>query len=111
MADRSAVRAGRLRHRVTLQSRSLTNDSFNQPIESWSDVGTYWAAVEPLTGREAERARQIKADASHRVVMRRVAAISPEQRLRFEGRTLDIVEVLDLDERGRTLHLTCSERR
>lgn len=104
------IRAGMLRHRVTLQERSTATDSFGQPIETWSDVGTYWAAVKPLRGREGEAIRQVKAEATHRVVLRAVAPVTTAMRLVFDGRVLDIIEALDVDERGRELNLVCIER-
>lgn len=103
------MRAGRLRHRVTVQSASSSTDSFGQPQPSWASVGTYWANVVPLMGKEAERARQIRADVTHTVQMRIPTAITPEMRLSYDSRTLNIVEVVNIDERNREYRLTCVE--
>lgn len=104
------IRAGMLRHRVTIQAQTSSEDSIGQPIKTWHDVGTYWAAVIPLRGREAEQARQIKAEATHKVVLRGIGRVTPEMRLLFKGRILDVIEALDREERGRELNLLCVER-
>ena len=103
------MRAGLLRHRVTVQSASASADAFGQLAPAWADVGTYWANVQPLSGREAERARQVRADATHVVDMRIPTAITVEHRLRFDGRTLNIVEVRNVDERDRQYRVTAAE--
>lgn len=103
------MRAGRLRHRVTVQSASTSTDSFGQTQPTWGSVGTYWANVRPLMGKEAERARQVRADATHVVEMRIPVSITPEMRLSYDSRTLNIVEVVNIDERDREYRLTCVE--
>lgn len=37
---------GRLDRRITIQTVTLTQDSFGQAIESWADYKTVWAMVE-----------------------------------------------------------------
>lgn len=101
---------GRLRHRVTVQSRSLVDDSFGQPQPTWTAVGTYWAEVKPLRGREAEQARQVRAETTHKVTLRVPTTITPEHRLLFEStRVLNILEVIDVGERDHMLELLCVE--
>ena len=100
---------GDLRHRVTYQEPVETLDAYRQPVVTWQAVGTYWAEVRPLAGRELEVARQLRADVTHAVAMRRVGAIGPKGRLLFRGRTLNIVSVLDVGERRRELKLVCAE--
>lgn len=49
----SNVAAGKLRHRVTLQSRFETQDPVTgEPIIDWQTQGIVWASVEPLSARE-----------------------------------------------------------
>lgn len=104
------MRAGPLRHRVTVQSSSSAADGFGQPQPTWGSVGEYWANVEPLVGREAERARQVRADATHRVTMRIPVTITTAHRLVFEStRTLNVAQVLNVGERDREQRLVCVE--
>lgn len=103
------MRAGPMRHRITLQQRSLTADSFGQPLETWSDVTTAWAEIRPLRSKEAELAKQVYPTATHKVFMRYVAAVGSDWRVVFKGRVFNINEVLNVNAIGRELRLICSE--
>ena len=54
------MRAGMLRHRVTIQRYELVVDDYGAPLhrESWKDVATVWASVEAMSGRDFFAARQ-----------------------------------------------------
>lgn len=103
------MRAGRLRHRVELQEPLQEQDAAGQPISTWRTVGRRWASVEPLTGQELLRAQQFGAETTIRVRMRFMERLTPKWRLRHEGRTLEIVSLIDRGERGRELELLCKE--
>lgn len=107
-------RIGRLRHRVELQQQIVGLDSLgrqNRTGAEWQRVALLWAAVIEVSGREAERARQIVADASHAVAIRYRAGVNTEQRLLFRSRVLEIRAVLDEDGTQRELLLLCGEQR
>lgn len=62
--------AGALRHRLEIQQNlgEGTYDSeYGAVAENWDTVATIWASVTTLSGREAEHARQLDAQASHRI--------------------------------------------
>lgn len=108
------MRAGDLRRRVTLQSRSTIKDSFGAQSTAWSDVATVWAEVSPLSGRELMAAQSINVEISHLVTIRfqqqfagpkAVAAM----RILYGDRIFNIHASLDTDERHRSIQLTCSE--
>lgn len=103
------MRAGELRHRVTLQSVTVARDAVGGTTETWTDQATVWAAIEPLRGREYWDAAQVAAEATYRVRMRYRAGVSPEMRLTYQGRTLEIESVTSPDERRRELELICRE--
>lgn len=103
------MRAGRLRHRVTIQSVTTNTDSYGQPIESWSTFAEVWAAVEPLTGREYFQAQQLQAEVTYRVRIRYLTGVLPTMRVLHDSRTFEVQAVINLDERNRELHLMCRE--
>ena len=103
------MRAGRLRHRVTLQRKVVTRDAYGGEVITWTDVATVWAAVEPLRGRELEAAAQAGAELSARIVMRYRSDVVPEWRVAWDGHVYDIEAVVDVDGRHRTLELRCRE--
>jgi SPP1 family predicted phage head-tail adaptor len=89
---------GQLRHRVTLMRATLAPDAAGEDRETWASVGTYWALVTPLTGRELTYARQVIATVSHRITIRNVGTITAANRLVFEGRTLELGSVTRVGE-------------
>lgn len=103
------MNAGKLRHRVTIQELVRADDGYGGIIETWQDVATVWAAVEPLRGSERYRAQQVQAELSHKVTMRYQAGVKPQMRLLHNGRVLNIEAVIDVEERHRWLELLCSE--
>lgn len=82
------MRAGRLRHRVTIQQVTRTRDGFGQPVESWSAFATVWAAVEPL---------------------RYLASVLPSMRVLFGSRVFRIEAIKDSAERNVQMELMCVE--
>lgn len=104
------MKAGELRHRVTIQQRVTGQDEYGQPLNTWQDMATVWAKIEDLTGREYFSAQQIPtAQVSTRATIRWRADVKPEMRLVHGSRVLDIKAVLDPDGRRRQLQLMCQE--
>lgn len=87
------MKAGLLRHRVTLQSRVDTVDAIGQPSTSWSTTATVWADVRYLTGISA-----IKAGADTSVgkvsVRLRYQAVNAGQRIVYGTQVFDVQAVL-----------------
>lgn len=109
------IHAGELRHRVTYQEASEASDSFGQLQPTWSDQWTAWARVRPLAGREAQVARQLRADATHAIDLRGERIIKPTGRFTWVDplgvtRTLNISEPpRDVDGDGAHLVVVCTE--
>lgn len=104
------MKAGELRHKVTIQRVSQTLDSSRQTVDLWTKLAEVWAAVEPLSGRELLNAQQIQPDVTHRVRIRHRDDVTPKMRVQHESRSLNIESVINLNERDRELHLLCRER-
>lgn len=101
---------GKLRHRITLQTPTLTQDSLGVVSETWSDTATVYAQIEAISGREFFDAARVNAEVTHRVRIRHRPGIVPAMRVLAGDRTLDIHSVLDVDGRKRELTLMCVER-
>lgn len=100
---------GKLRHRITFQERTTTQDSYGQPLLTWTDVATVWGAVEPLNGRELMAAEAVQSEITHQVVIRYRPGITAKMRVLYGTRVFDIQNVLDENERHRMLTLLCLE--
>lgn len=108
--------AGRLRHLVTVEEYDGSTGAFNEP--EWGD-DAHWrvkyvcrAAVDPISGREYYAAGQEGSAVTHKVRLRYHAGITPAMRLRLgeAGRRLEILSVIDWEERHESLLLMCRER-
>lgn len=107
-----AMRAGKLRHRVTIEvinPQNVTADG--QPLPTWVTFAERWASVEPIetSGREYLQAKAIEADISHTVTLRHLAGVTPKHRVQHKGRIFEIVSSANIEERGRMLVLLCKE--
>lgn len=100
---------GKLRRRVTLQELVKTDDGYGGTIETWQDITTIWAAIEPLRGNERYTAQQVQSELSHKVTIRYRTGIKPQMRLLYKDRIFEIEAVLDVEERHQWLELLCSE--
>jgi len=100
---------GKLRHRITLQEIIKTDDGYGGIVETWKDIATVWAAIEPLKGTERYQAQQVQSELTHKVTIRYRAGIKPQMRILYGNRVFDIEAVIDVDERHRWLELLCSE--
>lgn len=109
------MKAGPLRQRVTLQSLTETTDSYGQRVQSWNTLGTYYAEVRQLSGREAVNAKQVKADTTHLVRMRYIGTlfatpgILPSMRFLFNGIALNILFINNVDNRNREYQILAQE--
>ena len=97
------MRAGRLRHRVTIQSKSVTRDAYGGEVITWQDDVTVWGSVEPLRGREYIEGKQEQADVTHKIFLRYRSGITPTSRLQHDSRNFEVVDVINKRERKREI--------
>lgn len=104
------MQAGKLRHRVEIQVRETTQDSFGDALLDWRTIATVWAQVEEESGSEKWQATSQRADAARSVTIRYRPGIIPRHRLLLSGfRVLNIESVTDAEGRRRELKLSCRE--
>jgi SPP1 family predicted phage head-tail adaptor len=103
------MKAGALRHLVTLQAPLVTTNDYGEAITTWQDVATLSAALVPLSAREFFHAQQTQADVTHKVMLRYRPGLTPTMRLVVCGRIFHIASVIDREERQVELELLCKE--
>jgi len=103
------IRAGELRHRVTIQQKSVTRNTLGEEVVTWQDVATVWADVQPLSGKEYFDAQQVNAEVTVRIRIRYRTGVKPEMRVVFGSRVFDIQAVINVDGRNQELQLMCKE--
>ncbi len=100
----------KLRHRVSLQARSRSQDGQGGYAESWAEIASLWAAIEPLKGYERMKAAQLGTPLTHKVLIRYRQYVTTTQRLVFRNRVFEIKEVINEEEANRWLRLLCVEK-
>lgn len=104
------IDAGRLRERVTVQQASATRNSLGESVLSWADWQTVWASVEGVSAREALAAGQQDVTLTHKVQLRYLPGLTQNMRFAWRNRTLEIVSLLEHDNRSRH-EAICAESR
>lgn len=106
---KNAPSRGALRHSIVIQSTTQTRGSDGSVVDAWGTYATAWAEIVPLQGSEDYIAQGLNASVVHRVAMRYISGIVPKMRVLWGTRTLEIVTVRNLDERGKWLVMNCEE--
>lgn len=105
------MKAGLLRHRITIQRRTDALDAYGEAQPTWAAlVSNYPARVRDDSQREFAAAMQVQAQKSIHIEIRdpRIE-ITTKDRVIFDARTFDIQAVLGGENVGRDLVLICSE--
>ena len=103
------MKAGDLRHRITIQQRTLTPDGLGGHTETWSELATVWAAVWPVSAKERIAGSQVQAETTHRVRIRYLEGVLPQMRILFGSRLFEIDSIINTDERMFQIDLLCTE--
>lgn len=99
---------GQLRHEVALESAALTTDGLGGHIESWTEVATVFARIEPIGATSEFGAGQTRETATHRFTIRHRGDVASGMRFKVNGPIFEILTVSDPDETGR--YLVCRTR-
>lgn len=104
---------GKLRHRVTLQQFNLDVDAHGDVRDdddrNWKPVRTFWAAIDPVSGREFYEADQSQSQVTHKIRCRYFPGLMTEQRLVYQGRIFEIVSVIDWELRHESYLIMAKE--
>jgi len=98
------MRAGRLRHKVTIQRPVQTGGTW-AAAKIWETFKTAWASIEPLRARETEQAERFSSEVTGTILIRRLRGVDASMRVSWEGRIFRIVGMIDPDYRHRELQL------
>lgn len=105
---------GSFRQRVSIQRQLISStDDRGQPVYTWVNVATKIPCrIQTLSGGEAEKARQLFAEATHRVEMRALSTeVDETMKVVFRGRDLFIGFIDDFEQVGRFLNLLVAEKK
>lgn len=100
------VQADNLDRRVTIQSRTLAQNDYGQPTETWATFATRWASKRDVTGREFFAAGQEIAEKGTVFRIRYLSGVKTEMRLVSEGVTYNIRHTAEIGRRD-ALDIVC----
>lgn len=89
------MRAGALRHRITIQRKTEAKDEWGTPIPGgWEDVALVWADIKHQSGSESIRAGADVSIVRASVRIRWRTGIDAGMRVLYQGQAYDIEAVL-----------------
>lgn len=106
------IGAGALDKRITIQQRNLASPqktASGAPSESWGDVVSVWARIEPLTGREFLEAQSMQSVISVRIKIRNRSGVTAGMRVVRSTTVYNIEAVLPPKQADDDLVLMCSQ--
>lgn len=88
------MHAGALKHRITIEQNTATQDAIGQPISAWSTLAQLWAHVMFVNGKEAIKSEIETASKKASARIRYRSDIDTTMRVTFEAETYNIISVL-----------------
>lgn len=98
-----------LRHKVTIERGTESQNEYGEARLTWATLTTRRAFVRPLSGRERLLAEQVQSDVTHKVTMREYTGLTPRDRFVFDSRTLNIVSVIEKSNVPHHMEVMCRE--
>lgn len=102
------VDPGSMRTELSLQAMTPSPDGLGGFTETWVEVATVFARIEPLTAADRFGADQALRTVTHRVTLRHRGNVRAGMRFTRRDRIFEIATVHDPDETGR--YLVCRVR-
>lgn len=94
------MRAGNLDRRITLQSLTLTQDSYGSTTETWADFATVWAEARPVLSRERFSAQHVAVEFDTVFRIRWLSGVLQTMRISYDGKYYDIQSIVELGRRA-----------
>lgn len=106
-----SMKAGDLRHRISIQRPELTQDQqTGEMLTTWREIAKVWAKVEPLSVREYIAAASVQSEVTTRITVRAAVAVDETCRIVYRGKTYNVEGVLPDPVSGRDYKtVPCSE--
>lgn len=107
----ATFRAGRLRHRVSLQAYTeIIDPNTGAREKGWAEVAKVWASIEPLSARDFIQSAALQSQVTARITIRYREGVTADMRIVHRGKIYNITGVLaDRDSGLEYLTLPVSE--
>lgn len=101
-----------LDRRIMIERATVTQNEFNEDVETWGDYATVFAKRSDASAGESYRAKEVGGQLTTRFTIRwsqDVADVNPRDRIRYADRTYNITAVREI-ERNRWLEIDAVAR-
>lgn len=96
----------KLNRRILIQAPVRTDNGKGGSAKSWADVQSVWAEMIPLRGSEALNQSLLEQRQIWKVTIRHRDDVTPDNRLQFAGRPMNIITAEDPDGMRKWLVMT-----
>lgn len=103
------MQIGTLNKRITLQYPTRVPDTMGGATVTWSDSGTVFAAIWPISANEQVQAMQEKMTITHRIRIWYRSSIRPSWRIKYGLKYYNIVSIINPDMANKYLDILCKE--
>lgn len=103
------MRAGALRHKITIQETTESRDSVGSVINTWSTFLTARAELNPRIGKEYFDSDRLNADNTVLFRIRYRTGIGTKQRISWDSRIFNITSLINLRERNKEILILATE--
>lgn len=101
-ADVKKLTASRLRHKITIQSGTLVQDSYSASTE-WTIFATVWASKDPLLGNEFFQAEAMQSKVEVKFRTRYISGVTNAMRVYHGSEAYQILSAINVESRNREL--------
>lgn len=101
------MEAGKLDRRVKIQAAEQVSDGMGGVTETWTDITTVWARIEPLRGNALFYAQQNDSKVTQKITIRYISGIKQKHRILCGTTIYQIDAVIDVASERRMLELMC----
>ena len=103
------MKAGNMNRQIGIQKKTVTYNSYNEPIEAWTTVRGVWAEVISTGGGEFYAAQKVNAQTSVIFKIRYATDITVKNRILYNSRLWEILSINDVNGGRTELQISCKE--
>ncbi len=104
------MRAGQLRHYITIQEKTQVKDSMGSLTTTWSNLVSTWAGINTLKSTEKEEYSKLEEETIYQIKIRYYDGLDSSMRISFGSRVFKILGIANFQERNIFLEMTCKEQ-
>ena len=88
------MNSGKLRHRIKIEQAETHIDDYGENKQQWTELYSLWADVRNESGAERTTASKLQAEITHSIKVRYYPNITPDMRINWSSRIMQIIAVL-----------------